>query len=362
MVLVQVVPHKPLQGHKLLVLVPGGPPPSSLDRIRRAFPGLEVVCREKAWADADAAAGVPDDDWKDTTILVTGSALPTRDVAPKLQYVQLMSAGANHVLDHPMFKEPDVAFCTANGVHGPQISEWVIATFLALQHHIPQYLDQQKQGLWKRVDQPVVDSVKKRVGILGYGSIGRQVARVCTAMGMDVHAYTLHARSTPDSRRDRSYAPPGTGDVEGSFPSKWFSGSSTAEMHEFLGSDLDLLVVSLPLTPKTQGLLSKPEFEVLSKKRTFISNISRGPIVNTEDLIEALENDVIQGAALDVTDPEPLPEGHKLWNTKNLIITPHTSGLSTAYLERVLDILLLNLHQFSEGKELINKVNKKEGY
>lgn len=180
-------------------------------------------------------------------------------------------------------------------------------------------------------------------------------------MGMSVHAYTLHAKDTPESRRDASYTPPGTGDPDGELPAKWFSGSSKADLHSFLSSGLDLLVISLPLTDKTRHLIGKAEFEAMGS-RTFVSNIARGPIVVTDELIEALEGDKIRGAALDVTDPEPLPDWHPLWKTKNVIITPHISGASTAYYSRVLRILELNLKLLSEGKELTNKVNRKEGY
>lgn len=197
---------------------------------------------------------------------------------------------------------------------------------------------------------------------MGYGAIGRQTARVAKAMGMDVHAYTLHPRKTPESRRDEGYTPPGIGDPDGLLPSKWFSGETKEELHAFLGSGLDLLVISLPLTDKTRHLLSTAEFEVLSEKKTFVSNISRGGIIATDDLIKALDQGLVRGAALDVTDPEPLPEGHPLWTAKNIIITPHISGASTKYIERVLGILELNLNRFSEGKELINAVSRREGY
>jgi phosphoglycerate dehydrogenase-like enzyme len=199
-------------------------------------------------------------------------------------------------------------------------------------------------------------------GILGYGSIGRQTARVATAMGMDVHAYTLHPRDSPESRYDDSYVPDGLGDPEGLFPSKWFSGGSTEEIHEFLGSGLDLLVIALPLTDKTRGMISTAEFEVMREKGTYVSNIGRGPIIDTDAIIEALNGDVIRGAALDVTDPEPLPDGHALFSAKNLILTPHVSGNSTKYGDRLLAILEYNLSRLSEGKELTNRVNRKEGY
>lgn len=199
-------------------------------------------------------------------------------------------------------------------------------------------------------------------GILGYGAIGRQAARVFKAMGSDIHAFTLHPKNTPESRRDDTYTPPGLGDPEGQFPSKWFSGETKEELHDFLSSGLDLLVVSLPLTPKTEHLLAAPEFEVLSKKKTYISNIARGPIIKTDDLIEALDKGLIRGAALDVTDPEPLPDGHPLWKAKNVIITPHISGASTEYTNRVLAILEQNLHRLAEAKELTNRVSRKDGY
>ena len=185
---------------------------------------------------------------------------------------------------------------------------------------------------------------------------------MATALGMEVHAYTLHERKTPESKRDETYAPEGLGDPEGKFPSKWFFGETKEQLHEFLGSGLDLLVVSMPLTEKTTGLISAAEFKVLSERKTFVSNIARGPIVNTEDLIEALDKELIRGAALDVTDPEPLPDGHPLWSTKNVFITPHISAASESYFERVWAIVKLNLQRLSQGKELTNKVNRKDGY
>jgi phosphoglycerate dehydrogenase-like enzyme len=185
-------------------------------------------------------------------------------------------------------------------------------------------------------------------------------------MGMRVHAYTLHPRTTPDSRRDHGWTPHGLGDPDGSLPARWFAGGSEAELHAFLGSGLDLLVVATPLTDRTTHLLGRREFEVLAegrgKGRTFVSNIARGPVVSTGDLIEALEEGLIRGAALDVTDPEPLPDGHALWGAKNVIITPHVSGASTRYYERVLGILEENLGRVAAGRELVNLVEKTRGY
>ena len=199
-------------------------------------------------------------------------------------------------------------------------------------------------------------------GILGYGGIGRQVARVSKALGMQVYAYTLSPRLSRESKKDAAYVPPGIGDPEGEFPDKWFSGSSRSELHEFLSSDLDLLVISLPMTNSTRHLISKSEFEVMSKKKTFVINVSRGAVIHTDDIIEALNSGKIRGAALDVTDPEPLPDGHPLWSAKNVVITPHVSGETAKYTDRVLDLLLQNLKRLSMGEVLMNVVDQEKGY
>ncbi|OAA38220.1 NAD(P)-binding domain protein [Beauveria brongniartii RCEF 3172] len=367
-------PNKTLRGHKLVLADPRALPKDALDRLHTRFPDLKVQ-----HYDADAT-----DPWADATLaLGTTFDLPSVEQAKKLELFQLTSAGADGLVGKPIFDDTKISFCTASGVHGPQISEWVVSTFLAFQHRLPEYLENQHQRKWQPSKTPTDDSVGQRVqvlllsppsqpsfplttpllrGILGYGSVGRQVARLCKAMGMLVHAYTLHPRRTPSSRRDDSYAPPGLGDPSGALPDRWFAGGSTAELHAFLGSGLDLLVVALPLTPQTRGLVAQAEFEVLRANKTFVSNIGRGPIVDTEDLVTALERGVIRGAALDVTDPEPLPEDHPLWRAKNVIITPHVSGGSSKYMERVFEVLLVNLTRFSNGERLMNLINRKEGY
>lgn len=197
-------------------------------------------------------------------------------------------------------------------------------------------------------------------GILGYGCVGRQCARVAKAFGMDVYAYTLHERPTPEARKSETYTEPGLGDPNGEFPSKWFSGKQ--ELNAFLGSDLDLLVITLPQTNQTTGMISKEQFGLLSKKKAYISNAGRGPVVNTDDLVAALDAGQVRGAALDVTDPEPLPAEHKLWGYTNVIITPHCAGNSNHFNERSFNIFAYNLERRAQGKELVNKVNKSLGY
>lgn len=176
---------------------------------------------------------------------------------------------------------------------------------------------------------------------------------------MDIHAFTLHERATPASRHDSSFTEPGLGDPEGALPSRWFHGRE--QLDDFL-SGIDLLVLTMPLTKLTTGLIARHELQILGKRKAFLSNIARGPVVNTDDLAEALNNGTLGGAALDVTDPEPLPKEHPLWKAKNVIVTPHVSGNSMHYNERVLKILVENLRRRASGLDMINKVNKSLGY
>lgn len=177
-------------------------------------------------------------------------------------------------------------------------------------------------------------------------------------MGMEVYAFTRTERPTPESRKDSSYCVPGTGDPNGLIPAKWFHGSSRADIDNFLDQKLDILVVCLPLTQETSGIISSSQFKILSKNKTFLSNVGRGKHVDTEALTEALKTGQIRGAALDVTDPEPLPSDHSLWEAPNVFITPHNSWHSTMYWPRVLEILGTNLERLDTGRPLVNAVKK----
>lgn len=193
------------------------------------------------------------------------------------------------------------------------------------------------------------------------------VARVAQATGMDVIAYTASPRPTKESKKDHGYIVPGTGDPDGSIPSAWYSGLEKSQLHKFLRQDIDILLVSVPLTSQTTHLLGKEEFDILGKTRNaFISNISRGQIIQQEDLIEALkrrpEDGGLRGAALDVTDPEPLPKDNELWALPNVFVTPHISFAGEAYVERAFQALETNLSRMEKGEELINVVHRKRGY
>jgi len=242
-------------------------------------------------------------------------------------------------------------------------------TTLVQSHKYNKLHDLQKEHKWgtQAVEaneyHDVRDLVGQRLGVLGYGSIGRQAARVCKAMGMDVIAYTASPKDTAEKKKDQGFIVPGTGDPDGSIPSAWYSGLDKDSLHNFLKQDIDVLLISVPLTKETTHLLGAEEFKILSTKNpAFVSNISRGQIINQPDLVKALHDGTLRGAAVDVTDPEPLPSDDALWDAPNITITPHISGIGTAYTERAFQVLEVNLEGRSKGEKLINVVNRKRGY
>jgi phosphoglycerate dehydrogenase-like enzyme len=182
---------------------------------------------------------------------------------------------------------------------------------------------------------------------------------------MDVVAFTASPRKTAESKKDSGYIVPNTGDPDGTLPSAWYSGLDKASLHKFLSQDIDILLVSVPLTPATHHFLGKEEFEILGKKNAFVVNIARGSIIVQDDLITALkkrERGGLRGAALDVTDPEPLNRESELWDLEHVAVTPHVSGIGTTYVNRSFEILEKNLTRLEEGESLINLVDRKRGY
>lgn len=290
---------------------------------------------------------------------------------PSLKFIHLFSAGIDHFAHHPIFTDSDIPITTSSGIHGPPISEWILSSCLASSKNFITTYENQKKHHWgsqthRDMYSSQTDWVGKRVGIAGYGSIGRQVARVFTAMGSEVVAYTASPRTTKEERMDKGYIVPGTGDPEGKWPVAWFSGTSKEALYTFLRAKLDCLIICLPLTDATRGLLGQEEFQVLKAgnggKGCFLVNISRGGIIRQGDLVQCLNDGTLEGAALDVTTPEPLPEDDELWDAKNVIISPHVSALGKEYMGRAYDVLMLNLGRLEKGDPLVNEVRRKRGY
>ncbi|EGP88155.1 uncharacterized protein MYCGRDRAFT_41081 [Zymoseptoria tritici IPO323] len=360
-----------LKDHLLCVL-PFPEPTAILSALRTRFPDLEVTYLDVSSSDTSTtstAPHIPTHLWSRTTLLCTITTFPPSvSSVPNLDLVHLISAGANQIFDKPIWKDSDVTITTSSGIHGPQIAEWVVMTGLVASHGYRELYELQKRRVWGDRNgeyRKVSDRVGKRVGVLGYGSIGRQVGRVAKAMGMEVLAYTAGEKDTREKKRDRGWVVPGTGDREGTVPVEWWSGLDKASLQEFLKQDLDWLVVCVPLTEQTRGFLGEDEFRILGdggERPAYVTNIARGPILQTDALIEAIKKGWVSGAALDVTDPEPLPRESELWGMKEVILTPHVSGSGEAYVGRTFEVLGENLERRRRGEGLINVVERGRGY
>lgn len=192
-------------------------------------------------------------------------------------------------------------------------------------------------------------------------------ARILHAMGLHIIACTSSEKTTPESRRlGAAITPfnenPAMGDDEGILPIAWHSGATRSSLHKFLSSDLDILAIFTPLTSSTRHALGKEEFDILSNNKRaapFLVNVSRGSIIVQDELVVALKDGRLSGAALDVTDPEPLPEDHELWRLPNVSITPHMSWCFAEYVENCLDgVLAENLRRVGKGEALVNQIQR----
>ena len=196
----------------------------------------------------------------------------------------------------------------------------------------------------------------KTVGVLGYGHIGRESARLASTFG----ARILAANSSGTRQPLGGYIIPGTGDPDGVIPEAWYSTSDRESLKAFLGQ-CDVLLLSLPSTPATRRILNQETLGWM-KTSAVLVNVGRGDAIDTDALVQTLDEGKLAGAALDVADPEPLPAGHPLFGRSNVIVTPHLSGRTVRYPELALDVLITNLDKLIAGKKLVNEVDPRKGY
>ncbi|WWD15662.1 hypothetical protein CI109_100084 [Kwoniella shandongensis] len=286
----------------------------------------------------------------------------------RTKVVQLTSAGANKALESPALKNETarkhIAICSASGIHVLSIPQWIISQAISVYSRIYlQTFNLRTEQKWRR-DIPQFPKSQgftgqtlhgKTAGLLGYGHIARETARLLKAFNVKVIA----ANSSGERRDDDGYIIPGTGDKDGSIPSGYYSTNDPDSFNSFL-QQTDILIASLPSTPQTTNLLKAEHLALLKKGAIFI-NVGRGDLVKTEVLLEAL-NDNLSGSALDVTDPEPLPDNHPLFTHPQVTITPHTSSDIAGYFEIGADLLLANVKRIREGGKPINKVDPAKGY
>ena len=321
-------------------------------QIEGAAPGAQIVdrrCRSQAEM-VEAAEGGCD--------VLFGFRVPDELVrrAPDLKWVQLLSAGADHIMKGELAARSAIAVTNSSGIHSTPIAEYTIGSMLAWSHGLHITLRAQIRREWKRNSQfmDTVDSMRgKTLGVIGYGSIGRETARIAQALGMTI----LALKRNPDERRDTGWNPPGVGDPEGRIPARWFGPSDCAAILR----ESDYVTVTLPMTPHTRQFIGRGEITAM-RPNAYLVNIGRGEVIDETALIEALRAGKIGGAGLDVFEKEPLPKESPLWDLENVILTPHMSGANSGYMETACELFADNLRRFNSGQPLLNVVDRRLGY
>lgn len=326
-------------------------PEEMLNEIRSVSNRLRITSLR-----AKRVEDIPADVWQRTEILYTHRIIPAPEQAPKLRWVQFHSAGIDHAATAPILKKPDLIATTLSGVASSKLGEFVVMMLLALGHRIPDLIANQKKAEWPADRWDYFRPIELRdstVGIVGYGSIGRQIARLLSEFGTKILATKRDAMHPEDT----GFVPEGQGDINGEMVHRLYPYQALRSMLK----ECDFVVITVPLTTETRGMFGAEEIAAL-KPTAYLVDISRGGILDHTSLVTALRDKKIGGAALDVFPEEPLPADHPLWKFPNVIITPHISGISSHYDERAVQLFAENLQRYLAGLTLYNRFNLERGY
>jgi len=266
---------------------------------------------------------------------------------PRLRGVKLVLAMMAETEWVPETVGPHVTICNAHGAHNISTAEWTVAAILTMLKYFSLYLDIQRAGAWRRrieasshyakitgdtstVYPPVLQEelTGKTVLLVGYGAIGKEIERMLAPFAVEMIRVARTARSEPEVH-------------------------AVSELDTLLPR-ADIVILILPATAESRGLIGKRQLGLL-RQGALLVNAARGPIVDTDALVEALQSGRIR-AALDVTDPEPLPEGHPLWKCPNLLLTPHVGGSTPQFAPRALRTVTSELRRYMKGEPLRNVV------
>jgi phosphoglycerate dehydrogenase-like enzyme len=303
------------------------------EALNRSVSGVELVRVHTIQEAVAAAQGA------DAILGFCSSAV--LDAASDLVWVQVFGAGVERCVSNERIRSGDVVLTNMQKMSSPVIGEHVIAMMLALSRALPAYAKLMKDGEWLRGPEhtgPMQSYGGNTVLIAGLGGIGTEVARLAAALGMRVVGTRRSSKEGPE----------------------FVDYVGLSDELPGLAAEADFIVNALPLTDETTGLFDA-EFFTGAKKGAFFINVGRGKSVVTADLVDALESGQLAGAGLDVTEPEPLPSGHPLWQMDNVIITPHVSARGGNRIRHGL-LVTENLRRFIAGEPLLNVVDAVAGY
>jgi phosphoglycerate dehydrogenase-like enzyme len=257
-----------------------------------------------------------------------------------LRWFQQWGAGADWLINHEKLVEKNFILTNMSGLHAIPISEHILALLLAFARDLPAAIKAQERGVWLRHQSVnLFELAGKTMLLIGVGAIGARTAEIAAGLGMRVLGI----------RKNASIPVP--------FVEKMFGPEQIREVLPLA----DFVVLTVPLTQGTKGMMGEPEFRAM-KPDAYILNIGRGGTIQESSLLKALREGWIKGAGLDVFESEPLPEDSPFWKMDNVMITSHYSGLTPHYTERGFAIFLDNLRRYQAGEPLQNVVDKDQGY
>jgi phosphoglycerate dehydrogenase-like enzyme len=268
-----------------------------------------------------------------------------------VRWIQLASAGYSDLFGLPVV-ERGIRISNAVGVFDVPVAEWNMLMLLNSHRHLPELMANQHARRYDRDRKFQAELRGSIVGLYGYGGIARETARLAKCFGLEVWALTRDGTLKP---RTLNYRVAGTGDPEGRLPDRVFG---PEQREEFLRG-VDFLVIAVPLTAATRGLLGEKELRMLKRSAVLI-NAARAHIIDEDAYMRCLREGWIRGAALDSHYQEPLPDGNPTWSLPNLMLTPHISGSSESphYLDRSYDVFLQNLERYLAGEPLLNALSE----
>jgi phosphoglycerate dehydrogenase-like enzyme len=289
--------------------------------------GLPAGMAADLWTGGEQLPDSPDE--VEVVVLpfeVPASRLPVLAKLPRLRLIQLMSAGAENIIP---FVPPGVTLCNAQGAHDPAVAEWITAVILAQVRQLPRFMAAQQAGTWAPVRSESLAG--QTVLIVGYGSIGEATERTLAPFGVRFERVARRPRPGVMTMDDLPDALPRA----------------------------DIVILLVPVTPATTGLVDA-RFLAQLHDGALLVNAARGSIVDTSALLAELASGRLR-AALDVTDPEPLPAGHPLWSAPGLLLTPHVAGAMTTDASRVMALVKDQLARYAAGEPLRHVVGD-QGY